>query len=44
MIVYAAASIVNWLQIGGPNPRGLGYTSKALEIALIIALLADWAG
>jgi hypothetical protein len=39
LIVYTLISIVAWLQIGGPNPQGLGYISKALEVALIVALL-----
>jgi hypothetical protein len=28
-----------WLRIGGPNPRGLGYLSKSIEIVLVLALL-----
>jgi len=40
MIVYAALSIVGWALVGAPNPNGLGYLSKALEFALIIA--AGW--
>jgi hypothetical protein len=30
--------------IGGPNPQGLGYISKALEVALIIALAVHLRG
>jgi len=44
LICYAGASFVLWLGRGGPNPRGLGYPSKAIEVVLIIALLADWLG
>lgn len=44
MMVYAAASIVGWAQIGMPNPMGLGYVSKAIEVALIVALLAHLRG
>ena len=40
MIVYAAVVFVAWLTIGRPNPMGLGYLSKGIEIALIIALVA----
>ncbi len=40
LIVYTAASIVAWLQIGRPNPHGLGYVSKAMEVVLILALAA----
>jgi len=39
LMVYSVLSIVGWVQIGMPNPRGLGYLSKALEIALIGALI-----
>lgn len=35
LIILAALSIIGWLQIGAPNPMGLGYISKALEVALI---------
>lgn len=38
LAVFAALTIVGWLQIGMPNPRGLGYASKVLEVALIAAL------
>jgi hypothetical protein len=41
LMVYAGLSIVGWLQIGRPNPMGLGLVSKALEVALISALLVD---
>jgi len=44
MIVYAALSISGWLMIGGPNPQGLGYISKAFEVALIIALAVHLRG
>ena len=40
MIVYTAASVAAWLDMGRPNPHGLGYASKGIEIALIIALAA----
>ncbi len=41
MIAYAALTFVAWLAFGRPNPMGLGYLSKGIEIALIIALVAD---
>lgn len=41
MIVYAATTFVAWWLFGRPNPMGLGYLSKGVEIALIIALLVD---
>ena len=39
-ILYVCMIFAGWLSIGGPNPRGLGYVSKTLEILLVIALLA----
>jgi hypothetical protein len=41
LIGYAAAALLAWVQSGGPNPFGLGYTSKVIEVLLIVALLAD---
>ena len=41
MIVYAAVAFVAWLLFGAPNPMGLGYVSKGIEIALVIALSVD---
>ena len=38
LLVYTGLSILGWLQIGRPNPQGLGFASKALEVALIVAL------
>ncbi len=38
LIVYTMLSILGWVQIGMPNPQGLGYLSKALEVGLIVAL------
>ena len=40
LIGYTAATVIAWVWWGAPNPRGLGYTAKAIEIALIVALLA----
>jgi hypothetical protein len=40
LIVYVATAFLAWLEFGAPNPRGLGYLSKTLEILLVIALLA----
>src|SRR5215216_3821095 len=40
LLAYTGASIAGWLSIGGPNPRGLGYLAKGIEIALILAVLA----
>ena len=41
MIVYAGATFVAWWIFGRPNPMGLGYLSKGIEIVLIIALIVD---
>jgi len=41
LIVYTALSIAGWVAVGRPNPHGLGYVSKAIEIVLIVLLLKD---
>ncbi len=41
LILYAAAAFAAWLIIGRPNPMGLGYLSKGIEVVLIVALLVD---
>ncbi len=41
MIAYAAATFIGWWLFGRPNPMGLGYLSKGIEIALIVFLLVD---
>jgi hypothetical protein len=38
IIVYVLLSIAAWIQLRSPNPQGLGYLSKAFEVALIVAL------
>ena len=38
LIIYTAYSVFGWVQIGSPNPQGLGYIAKVLEVLLIIAL------
>jgi hypothetical protein len=40
LILYVGLIFAGWLRIGGPNPRGLGYLSKSIEILLVVALLA----
>ena len=45
LILYTATVFVGWVAFGMPNPMGLGYISKAIEIVLVIALLAHlWMG
>jgi hypothetical protein len=39
LIVYVAATFLGWVDFGAPNPMGLGYLSKAIELLLVIALL-----
>ncbi len=41
LIVYVAVVFLGWVDFGMPNPLGLGYLSKAIEIVLMIALLAQ---
>jgi hypothetical protein len=40
LIVYVGAVFLGWVDFGMPNPQGLGYLSKGVEIVLMIALLA----
>jgi hypothetical protein len=40
LIGMAAASIIGWFYFGEPNPQGLGYLSKIMEVLLIVLLLA----
>jgi len=45
MILYTLAIFAGWMYIGAPNPMNLGYLSKAVEVILLIALLAYlWSG
>jgi hypothetical protein len=41
MMGYEAVTFVAWWLFGRPNPMGLGYLSKGIEIVLIIALIVD---
>jgi len=43
LILYTAASIIGWWDAGKPNPQNLGYLSKGVEVALIVALVANLA-
>lgn len=40
LIAYTAATIIAWIRWDSPNPMGLGYASKVLEILLITAIAA----
>jgi hypothetical protein len=40
LVVYVAAIFGAWWSFGRPNPMGLGYLSKTIEIVLILALVA----
>ena len=42
LALYSVAAIVMWAQRHGPNPLNLGYTSKAIEVLLIVAVAAHW--
>ena len=37
-ILYVATVFGAWVKFGAPNPQGLGYLSKAIEILLVILL------
>ena len=39
MLVYATATVLAWLGAGDPDLLGLGYLAKAVEGALILALI-----
>jgi len=39
LIVMSAASIAGWFLFGEPNPQGLGYLSKIVEIVLIVLVV-----
>lgn len=40
IIIYTAISILGWVEVGEPNPNGLGYISKVIEVVLIVVLAA----
>jgi hypothetical protein len=40
LIVYVAIVFAAWWSFGRPNPMGLGYLSKGIEIVLVLALVA----
>jgi heme A synthase len=39
LALYVAVVFLGWVDLGGPNPRGLGYLSKGIEILLFATLL-----
>jgi hypothetical protein len=39
-LLYVAGALLAWVDLGMPNPRGLGYLSKTVEIVLAIALIS----
>lgn len=40
LVLYVAVVFLGWLDMGRPNPMGLGYTSKGIELVLVVALVA----
>ncbi len=40
MIAFAAATLISWWMFGRHNPMGLGYLSLAIEVVLIVSLVA----
>jgi hypothetical protein len=44
IVVYVATVFIAWLNFGAPNPRGLGYLSKTIEVVLVVvSLVRLWA-
>ncbi len=43
LILFTATAFVGWFRVGKPNPSGLGYFSKGIEIVLIAALVVHLA-
>lgn len=39
LIAYEATTFVAWVLFGRPNPMGLGYLSKGIELTLIVVLV-----
>ncbi len=39
-LVYVAGAFLAWVDFGMPNPMGLGYLSKSVEVLLILTLVA----
>jgi hypothetical protein len=43
-VLYVATVFLAWLRFGAPNPNGLGYLSKSVEVVLVLLLLVRlWA-
>ncbi len=40
MIGYEAVTFTAWWLFGRPNPMGLGYLSKSIEVVVVVALIA----
>ncbi len=38
-IIYVALVVAGWLRLGAPNPMGLGYVARAIELVLVVAAL-----
>jgi heme A synthase len=38
-LVYIALIVAGWLTLRAPNPMGLGYLSKGIELVLVCAVL-----
>jgi hypothetical protein len=41
LILYEAAAFIGWIIYGRPNPMGLGYLSKGIEIIVVIVASVD---
>ena len=40
LIAYEVTTFVAWVLFGRPNPMGLGYLSKSIEVVLVVILVA----
>lgn len=41
LMIYPAAAFVAWFIVGHPNPMGLGYLSKTIEVLVIVLSAVD---
>ncbi len=39
MMIYVASTFAAWLEFGRPNPMGLGYLWKGIEIGMAVAIV-----
>ena len=39
-IMYVGVTVLGWVRVGAPNPMGLGYLARGIEVVLVVAVLA----